>query len=231
MKKIFTLIAATLMAVGANAQLITWSEAVAAADLAPNASWSNGEFTATITDNGNKMKIDANSQYFGTADEYVNLTYRLSTGGKTGTSGGVLTNYITLNVPSAGTLKIYVRTGSASATDRNLQVKQGTSTLLDKIIKEDAATDYATTTIDEKETKVFPIISVNVAKGDVSLEYPVNGLAFYGFGFISSTTGITNVKVVEPAVANDAIYNLSGQKVNKNYKGVVIKNGVKTIQK
>ena len=46
------------------------------------------------------------------------------------------------------------------------------------------------------------------------------------------TTGITDVKVVEPStVKDDAIYNLSGQKVNKNYKGVVIKNGVKTIQK
>lgn len=45
-------------------------------------------------------------------------------------------------------------------------------------------------------------------------------------------TGITDVKVVEPStIKDDAIYNLSGQKVNENYKGVVIKNGVKTIQK
>ena len=31
--------------------------------------------------------------------------------------------------------------------------------------------------------------------------------------------------------ANDPIYNLAGQQVSKNYKGVVIQNGVKRIQK
>ncbi|MBQ8714694.1 MAG: hypothetical protein IJ552_05720 [Prevotella sp.] len=44
-------------------------------------------------------------------------------------------------------------------------------------------------------------------------------------------TGIQNVKAADVKSANDAIYNLAGQKVNENYKGIVIKNGKKYIQK
>jgi hypothetical protein len=43
------------------------------------------------------------------------------------------------------------------------------------------------------------------------------------------STGISTVKTVR--VADGAIYNLAGQKVDKNYKGVVIMNGKKMIQK
>lgn len=42
------------------------------------------------------------------------------------------------------------------------------------------------------------------------------------------STGITTVKT-QP-VANDAIYNLAGQRVSENYRGVVIKNGKKYVQ-
>ena len=44
------------------------------------------------------------------------------------------------------------------------------------------------------------------------------------------TTGISNIE----AAANDKnapIYNLAGQRVGKDYKGVVIKNGQKYIQR
>ena len=44
-----------------------------------------------------------------------------------------------------------------------------------------------------------------------------------------STTGISTVKTVR--VDDGAIYNLAGQKVDKSYKGVVIMNGKKMIQK
>ena len=44
-------------------------------------------------------------------------------------------------------------------------------------------------------------------------------------------TGIQNVKAADVKSANGAIYNLAGQKVNENYKGIVIKNGKKFIQK
>lgn len=44
------------------------------------------------------------------------------------------------------------------------------------------------------------------------------------------TTGITNITADE-AAKNAPVYNLAGQKVTKTYKGVVIKNGKKMIQK
>ena len=44
-----------------------------------------------------------------------------------------------------------------------------------------------------------------------------------------STTGINTVKTVR--VDDGAIYNLAGQKVDKSYKGVVVKNGKKMVQK
>lgn len=46
----------------------------------------------------------------------------------------------------------------------------------------------------------------------------------------AEATAIYGVKEVK-TVTNDAIYNLAGQKVNASYKGVVIKNGKKYIQK
>jgi len=67
-------------------------------------------------------------------------------------------------------------------------------------------------------------------------ELQSTGLRFQGVGFtmtsvelISSATGIQAVKTVK--AENDAIYNLAGQRVDANYKGVVIANGQKKIQK
>lgn len=44
-------------------------------------------------------------------------------------------------------------------------------------------------------------------------------------------TGISSVKAEEGRADNDALYNLAGQKVGKDYKGIVIKNGKKIIKK
>ena len=46
---------------------------------------------------------------------------------------------------------------------------------------------------------------------------------------LPEATGIRTINV--ETVSNGAIYNLSGQRVDENYRGVVIKNGKKQIQK
>ena len=51
---------------------------------------------------------------------------------------------------------------------------------------------------------------------------------FAGFKYEAGTAGINSVKAT---AENTAIYNLAGQQVDKNYKGVVIQNGKKMIQK
>ena len=58
--------------------------------------------------------------------------------------------------------------------------------------------------------------------------YNTNGCHIYKIE-IATGTGIQAVKTA--TVGNDYIYNLAGQRVDANYKGVVIKNGQKLIQK
>ena len=58
--------------------------------------------------------------------------------------------------------------------------------------------------------------------------YNTNGCHIYKIE-IATGTGIQAVKAVK--AGNDYIYNLAGQRVDANYKGVVIKNGQKLIQK
>ena len=55
-------------------------------------------------------------------------------------------------------------------------------------------------------------------------------LGFYGFKFTSGTSGILNINASE-AANEGATFNLLGQKVASNAKGLVIKNGKKFINK
>ncbi len=76
-----------------------------------------------------------------------------------------------------------------------------------------------------------------LAEGKAHLEFPsavaTTSLAFY-LDDVSTLTGIEGVQA-EDVEAEDAstseVYNLSGQKVDSNYKGIVIKNGKKYLQK
>ena len=77
------------------------------------------------------------------------------------------------------------------------------------------------------------------------LDYPgetTDAMIFYQCGKIPGKHVIKNVQVIDlegadaiksvkAAKADGAIYNLAGQKVNASYKGVVIKDGKKYLQK
>lgn len=58
---------------------------------------------------------------------------------------------------------------------------------------------------------------------------PKSQIGIYGFYFSACSAGIANVKA--ELDSNAPRYNLAGQKVAENYKGVVIQNGHKRIQK
>ena len=197
MKKFFTLIAVAAMALTANAEKIFFTEANVCAKGAAQASYSDGSFVLNCTDTDkSKHEIDANSAIFGTADAYETLTARLKVGGKSGAK-----NALSLSIPSAGTLKVYVRTGSNSATDRTLTLSQGGTTLYNKVVQE---SDAIKVNIESKisdtnptgETSVYPVISVPVTAGTVSVEYPVNSLNFYGFEFVAGEGGGSETPVV-----------------------------------
>jgi hypothetical protein len=179
-------------------------------------------------DSGGKHAIAANNAWFGDATAQVKHTSQLKVGGKSSSS-----NALTLTIPTAGYLNICVRTGSSGATDRNLVLTQNGTELYNKVVQE---ADKATVEIESNKseenptgaTSVYPIITVPVVAGTVQIGYPVGALNFYCFE-LSNSAGVEAVKAT--ATTNGAMYNLAGQKVADDFKGLVIMNGKKMIKK
>lgn len=218
MKKIFTLFAMLVVAFGAQAQTISWTdEDVASGDALDGKTFGTG-FVLTLTNTGGKQAIAKNSARFGTAESNQVYGYCLKSGGKSGSK-----NAMTLTIPSDGTLSVCVRSANKDATDRNLVLKQEDGTeLYNKVVQE---SDAITITVDGEEVSAYPIVSVSVKAGTVSVEYPTGALNFYAFIFESSA-GLQSV-TSDAANENAPVYNLAGQRVNKNAKGVKIQNGKK----
>ena len=149
---------------------------------------------------------------------------RLKTGGKSTTQK----NYLTLTVPSDGTLKVYARTGKNSETNRNIKLTQDGTQLIDKILLESEAVK-ATVEGETEQKSVYPAVSVAVKKGDVVITYPTNSVNIYGIE-LATATGVSSVSVTE-AKAKTATFNLAGQQVSESYKGIVVKNGKKYLNK
>lgn len=193
MKKIFTLIAVAAMALTANAQKITFGEGdVAAAGTLDGKVFSNNGLVATVKDGEGKFAIDANNAYFGDANTYEKYTHRLKTGGKSQTSSGK-ERWITLTIPSAGTLKIYARTGS-SATERKIQVVQNS-----KVVVEKALLDANAVSVDIEanksdtnptgETKIHAVASGTVAAGTAEIDFPDGAVNIYAIELIPGEGG------------------------------------------
>lgn len=224
MKKFFTLIAAVALAASVNAQVLKFDQTYAKGSVP--ATFSADGLVLKVVDTDGKMAVDANSQYFGTAESYENFSYRQKSGGKSLTK-----NNLTLTVPSDGTLKVYVRTGSSSATDRNVVLTQNGTELVNKILLESEAVSVPMTDDkgETKDTNVFPVISVPVKQGDVAITYPVNSVNFYGFELVKTGTGISSVNAAA-AKKDGKTYNMAGQEVSSSAKGIVIKNGKKYVK-
>ncbi len=76
---------------------------------------------------------------------------------------------------------------------------------------------------------LFGYVTIEVAEaGSYYMMSPKSQMGLYGFQF-SGSTGINNVKA--DANVNAATYNLAGQRVSDSYKGLVIKNGKKVVNK
>lgn len=175
-----------------------------------------------MTDTKGKAAVDESNARFGTAESNTRYEYRLKSGGKSSS-----TNCMSIAVPSSGTLQICVRTGSNSATNRNLVLTQDGKELYNEVMQESDATQI--TLDDGKTSKVYPVISVAVGKGTVDITYPTGSLNFYAFIFTPTATGINST--MQTKKADGVEYNLAGQRVDKNYKGIVISDGKKVIRK
>lgn len=171
----------------------------------------NAAFTLTVTDtDASKVEVDANTASFGTAEENATYTFRLKTGGKSSAKNG-----LTLAIPADGKLRIAARPGSKDATDRNIVVKQGETELYNQVVLEEKVGDY------------YSYVLVDVKQGTVTIEYPVNSLFLYAFGFqavAGPTVGFENIEATEKAVKfiengqifilrDGAVFNLMGARV------------------
>ena len=191
MKKIFTLIAVAAMALSASAQEISFTEAdvVAASSSAPlnNKTFSNGSFSITVTDGEGKFAIDANNAYFGDATAQTKYSYRLKTGGKSQTTSGKA-RFITLNAPSAGTVKVCARSASSSAV-RAIEVN-GTSQSLDDA---NAISVDMEGNISEENptgaTKVYPVYEFSVAAGANTINFADGAINIYSLVFVAGEGG------------------------------------------
>jgi len=217
MKKIFTLISATIMATALHAQIITFGE-VAQSNADLPSEWTKDGVKLALTNDG-KPSVDLNTASFGTADSHTTYTSRLKTGGKSSSN-----RFLTLTVPSEGTVKIAARTGNNSDNTRTIVLTQGGTELLSYTFDEANAILLE----DANSTKVYPYAVANVKAGDIVITFPVNGINIYAIEFVDKAN---NIKSLDVSTASEAAFNLSGQRVDASYKGVVIKNGKKAIQK
>ncbi len=207
-----------------TSSMIKFAEGDSAAD---GTVFTSGDLKLTLLDKNDpaKMAVDGNDAYFGTAEDYQKFDHRLKTGGKSGSK-----NSLTLTIPTDGTLKVYVRSASSSATDRNLVLTQDEKELYNQVVKdEDAITVTMKVNDEDKDTPVYPVVSVDVKKGEVTVGYPTGALNFYAFELVT-TTGINDV-IVNPFTEDGYIYNLKGQRVENPRKGIYIKNGKKFVVK
>jgi len=199
---------------------IIFTEAVAADDLAENATFGilGTEFSATISDSGNKMSIDANKCRFGGNEDYKMYEYRLKSGGASSSEK----NFITLNIPAAGKIRIAARSSKSDATDRALVIEQGGTELYNAVVMDAQAIEV---TEGETTIKVFPYVEVSVTAGSVRVSY-TGGMNFYGFGFkaASTPTAVENTAVETKAIKrivngqlliehNGKLYNITGAQV------------------
>lgn len=208
MKKIFTLFAAALLAVSANAQK-EWNFST----------WTAETFSATTVKDGltinaaegKNISVDEN----GKEVDGVTYTMRLKLGG----TGNPETSVRTLSFDVTGACSIYV-VGISGNKAENRTLKIATSSG-DEIGSVDLPGDKAISyTAQYKGTDPATIVI-----------YSTNsGINLYDIKW--TPAGSTAIKDVTNELDENAPrYNILGQRVTKAYKGVVIQNGKKFIQK
>ena len=127
---------------------------------------------------------------------------------------GIVSKASTSLNPTYGSLSYYI--SDDGKTGNELQVYGGLSFKGKKF-----------TSVDDIKVGDVVVVYGKLKKFNDTYELDANNILISQNG---TTTGITNITTDE-AAKNAPVYNLAGQKVTKAYKGVVIKNGKKMIQK
>lgn len=184
--------------------------------------WEAGDITETKTVDGltvvatsdKKVTIDSNSKTF----EDVKYTQRLKLGGTgSGPDTEAPSRYLSFQVTGDCNIKVFFAHASSSGDDRTLNLATGEYSSI-AATQTVAAGETATLSYDYKggETTVY-------------LYSAKSGLNLYAIIVTSSSSGVKNITVEK--AQNNIRYNLAGQRVDENYKGVVIMNGKKFVVK
>ena len=234
MKKFFTLIAAVALAASVNAQgtyavqvgdkvnagdkitsvknvTLTYMEnaGTAFADGKATDNWADGDFTAYV--------CGKNSGKLVSGAEPTGCAYKFET-----TKAGSLTVAVQLNAAKGFHILDADFVEVAPASYNLPAAKDGESQKF---------------TLNEKNENIIAaksngIVTFNVAEGGTYYVFAAGTkMGFYGFKYVTGTsTGISDIQA--PKSSKDgATFNLLGQKVASNAKGIVIKNGKKFINK
>ena len=220
MKKLFTLFAIALLggAVSVNAQTTDWNFS----------NWEKTTLTSTYTQDG--LTIYANSDAYVTIDgnkksiDGVDYTQRLKLGGA-GTfddNGTPSARVIAFDVAGDCTIYMALMSSSSSAI-RTVYVDANVN-----------GTKINVATYNDVQGESIESRTINYTgdAGTIYIYSKSGGVNFYDIKYTPGTSsGITNITTEEQADPNAPIYNLAGQRVTKDTKGVLIQNGKKFINK
>lgn len=223
MKKFFTLIAMALMAIGANAQT-EWNFS--------SDSWTAEKISATKTVDGLTVYATSDAVVeIGSSNKTVDgvsYTQCLKFGGSGKFSSGTpTTRVLAFEVTGACDIAIAAVSAKSSATDRYLVVKTSDGTKLsdDSICVGATPTTYTYSYTGTDAATIY-VYSGNsgINLYDIKVTYSSDPTA------IKSTPSIEEEETPQRSPKKPS-YNISGQRVSKNAKGLVIKNGKKYFNK
>lgn len=117
--------------------------------------------------------------------------------------------------------------GADTKFEQDLPASTETKTYMVDISKWGKLTQYAYQNLNKPDGEQYGKDDIEVTKIVVTKVY----LTSKTVEELTTGTGISSAVVASKVNANAPIYNLAGQKVNKSYKGVVIQNGKKFVQK
>lgn len=221
MKKFFTLIAAVAMAASMNAQTQEWNFSDWTATTLSTTTTQSGLTVYIGKDSKGKacnVVIDANNKTI----DGAKYSQRLKFGGKGEFVDDATPKYRVLAFDVTGACDVYV----ACTTSNSIDAKE-------------LYVDALATGASEKTNVGKISLAANEVKGETVhytggagkiFLYPNGGLNIYTIKVTSGTSGISNINASE-AANEGATFNLLGQKVASNAKGLVIKNGKKFINK
>lgn len=186
----------------------------------------------TTWSNGEKYEIDGTN----VEDVYVVSADQTYTVTLTSKKGSIFPEETGVIIKGSGEVKINAVASDAETADMGTNYLVGSGNSAQDITKNDYTYVFSWDGTNASSVGFYKAsANGSLAAHKAYLQLPVPSTPqetrdFLGFDF-GEATGIANVDVNTKFDANAPMYNLAGQRVGKNYKGVVIVNGKKMLNK